>query len=58
MLSAVLEAPPLEKGMMWSKWRFTVDPHLAHLPPSRFQTSSLTQVGMILRWADFFGTGI
>lgn len=58
MLSAVLEAPPLEKGIIWSKCRFTVDPHVTHLPPSRFQTSCFTLVGMMRRWVDFLGTGI
>src|SRR3954451_19653429 len=38
-LSAVL-APPHDRGMTWSKWRFEVEPQLRHAPPSRCQTNS------------------
>ncbi len=57
MLSGVLEDPPLDQGMMWSKCRSSVAPHLAHLPSSRFQTSNLTLVGMTLRIFGCDGIG-
>lgn len=57
MFLLVSDAPPFEKGTTWSKWRFVDAPHSTHLPPSRFQTSSLMLLGMIRRCCDCAATG-
>jgi len=49
--SATIEAPPLEYGMMWSKWRSSVAPHITHLPPSRCQTSCSMGLGYSVEMA-------
>jgi hypothetical protein len=38
--------PPLEKGIKWSNWMFSVEPHLTQLAPSLAATWTLTHWGM------------
>jgi hypothetical protein len=63
--AAVRLLPPFENGMWRSKWRFLVEPHWMHWPPSRRQTSTFTAVGIkrlcgssTPRPNDFFSTGL
>ena len=56
-MSGVKEEPPLDHGIIWSKCRSLVEPHIVHLPPSLFHTSSLTHVGIMRRGFSWEGTG-
>ena len=58
MLSAVFDEPPFDQGIIWSKCRSSVAPHFAHLPPSLFQTPSLTAVGITRLVLELVGTGM
>jgi len=57
MLTDMLDEPPLDQGIMWSKCRSSVAPHFVHFPPSLCQTSNFTQVGITLLVFECSGTG-
>ena len=50
MLATTFDDPPFEKGIMWSKWRLSLEPHCWHRPLSLAKTSRITSPGISRLW--------